>query len=84
MLNICNSSIGNSKPREAYINPNIQMNPAKKETEMKETVFKPRSDDVSTEYATVQEASDLEPQLSPTSVNQGPVYADLSFRQGSS
>lgn len=60
------------------------MNPEKTDTEMKEIGGKSRSVDVSTEYASVQEARDIEPQLSPTSANQSPVYADLGFGQGGS
>lgn len=60
------------------------MNPENRETKMKETDAKSRSNDVSTEYATVQEARDIDSQLSPTTANQGPVYADLGFGEGSS
>lgn len=82
----CSRSIGNSKSRETFGNQNGRVNPEDEATEMNETGSQFRLDDVSTDYASVQEARspEHESQLTLPSMNQGPVYEDLGFGQGGS
>lgn len=85
-IKYCSRSIGNSKSRETFDDQNGRVNPEDEATKMNETDSKSQLDDVATDYATVQEARgpEHESQLTPPSMNQGPVYADLGFGQGGS